>query len=96
MDTKEGEVVDVTPWLEPRKNWLPRQPRQSRNPPKRVYSVTEVAEMLGVSRRTVFSYLSVDDPDKAKIPPDGWFRLPGGHIRIYEWAVDAVLGKCDP
>jgi hypothetical protein len=51
------------------------------------YSVSEVATILNVSRQTVFNYLSFDEPEKAKIPPEGWYRLPSGHIRIFKSSV---------
>jgi len=31
--------------------------------------------------------LAVDESEEAVIPPEAWFKLPNGHIRIREWAV---------
>jgi len=61
---------------------------------ERVYSVSEVAELLSVSRNTVFKWLSLDEPEFAVIPPDAWIRLPSSnHIRIKAWAVRDLLGE---
>jgi len=49
------------------------------------YSVVKAAAILGVSRQTIYKYLSIDEPEYAIIPPDAWFRLPSGYIRIREW-----------
>jgi len=75
-------------WIKPKKDWIPHQ----KSPTKKflvekAYSITQVAEMLAVSRRTIFKWLSIDEPEYAVIPPDAWFRLPSGHIRIREWVV---------
>ena len=54
---------------------------------EKVYSISEVAELLSVSRQTVCKWLSLDESEKALSPPSGWFKLPSGHIRIREWIV---------
>jgi hypothetical protein len=46
-----------------------------------------VAALFGVSRQTVYNWLSFDEPESALIHVDAWFRLPSGHIRIRESAV---------
>lgn len=75
-------------WLEKRENWIPGKPAQRpRKKMSKVYSVTEVAQILAVSRQTVFKWLSIDEPEYAVIPPEAWFRLLSGHIRIREWVV---------
>lgn len=53
-------------------------------PLSRTYSISEVAELLSVSRQTVFKWLSIGDTDEAVIPPEEWFKLLGGQIRIRE------------
>ena len=83
------------PWLDKKKNWLPGADRKARGSklkaerkPETFYSVTEVARIMSVHRDTVFKWLSIDDPDNAVIPPDGWIKLRGcGYIRIRESAV---------
>ena len=77
-------------WLEKRENWLPSgKPRKTKpkRSPEKMYSVSEVAAMLSISRSTVFKWLSIDEPDLAVIPPGAWIKLPNGHIRIREWIV---------
>ena len=54
---------------------------------ERSYSVAEVAEKLKVTRQTIYKYLSLDEPKYAQIPVSGWYRLPGGHLRIKESAL---------
>jgi hypothetical protein len=82
---------------------IARQPRSGQalrpgfaggiEPDKKVYSVSEVAELLRVDAQTVKrKYLALDPDDDAPIPFDGWFRLPGGHIRIYEWVISKIRG----
>jgi len=78
------------PWLEKKENWL--TPGKSKMTPKKlfnekVYSVTEVAASLAVTRQTIYKWLSIDEPEYAIIPPNAWFKLPNGHIRIREWIV---------
>jgi len=51
------------------------------------YSTGKTAELLGVSKQTIFKYLSLEAPEDAVIPPDAYFRLPSGHIRIKAWAI---------
>jgi len=69
-------------WLERKEGWISRGEKTRRMVGERVYSVAQVAEMLAVSRNTIYKYL-----DNAIIPPDAWFRLPSGYIRIREAAV---------
>jgi len=55
---------------------------------KSVLTVAEAATMLGVDEQTIKrKYLALDSEDKAPIPFDAWFRMPGGHIRIYRWII---------
>jgi hypothetical protein len=81
------------PWLEQKKSWL-KQAKQSAAAQKiideRVYSITDVAQILAVTRQTVYKWLSIDEPEDAVIPPEAWFKLPSGHIRIREWIVAKI------
>jgi len=78
------------PWLEKKENWL-KQEKRPMTPQKiineKVYSITDVAHLLSVTRQTVYKWLSIDEPEYAVIPPGAWFKLPNGHIRIREWIV---------
>jgi len=59
---------------------------------ERVYSVSEVARILGVTKQVVYKWLSIGYPEGAIIPPNAWFRLPRSkHIRIKAWAVRKLL-----
>jgi hypothetical protein len=88
-------------WLEKKKNWTIEGGRLKKPPARgakkkmvaRMYSVSEVAELLSVSRRTVFKWLALDDPENAVIPPDAWIKLPSGYIRIKEAAVLELQGQ---
>ena len=51
------------------------------------YSTGETARLLGVTKQTIFKFLSLEAPEDAVIPPDAWFRLPAGHIRIKAWVI---------
>lgn len=62
---------------------------------ERTYRVSEVAEMLSVTRHTVSKWLSVNDPEYAVIPRSSWFRLPSGHIRIKESGILMLMGELD-
>ena len=75
-------------WIE-RKKWFDtsRGNGRGKQTVEMSFSVTEVADMLSISRQTVFKYLSFDEPEAAVIPPNAWYRLPSGHIRIMEWIV---------
>ena len=76
------------PWIEKKENWLKKpQTKKETLPMSKAYSITEVAKLLSVSRRTIFKWLAIDEPEDAVIPPEAWFRLPSGHIRIREWVV---------
>lgn len=82
-------------WIKKTGNWMGPYSRKRSRPQykriERVYSVSEVAELLSVSRNTVFKWLSLDEPEFAVIPPNGWIRLPSGHIRIKEWVIKKLL-----
>ena len=58
---------------------------------EKTYSVSEVAEILSLSPKTVRKWLSPREPDKAFIAPEDWLRLPNGQIRIRERAVRMLL-----
>lgn len=79
------------PWLDPKENWLakPRKTKQPPQPVEKSYSVTEVAEILSVDRKTVFKWLVPDEETgEAIIAGEAWYKLPGsGHIRIRESGV---------
>lgn len=77
-------------WIEKKEGWIGRKEGGNGKkpaPPQKSYSVTEVASLLGISRQTVFKWLSLDEPETAIIPAQAWYRLPSGHIRIREWIV---------
>jgi hypothetical protein len=57
---------------------------------EKVYKIREVCQILSVSRTTVYKWLSIDEPEYAVIPPEGWFKLPGGHIRIHTWVIEKI------
>ena len=88
-------------WLQ-QKNLLEKKGDRPKRPPPRKrrtrieksYSVSEVAEIMSVDRRTVFKWLSISEPDDAVIPPNMWFKLPSGHIRILERAVLDLQNEC--
>lgn len=86
------------PWLEKRtESWLGERGPQKRRQPgalPQLYSVDDVARMFRVGRRTVYKWLATDAPGEGVVPPAGWLRLPGGHIRIYEWAVRQLMDEC--
>lgn len=83
-------------WLEKRKDWLTsggrlQRPRERRVPPEAV-SVSVAAGMLGVDPKTVLrKYMALEPDEDAPIPFGGWFRLPGGHFRIYLWAIRNIM-----
>jgi len=80
-------------WIQKHKNWIPsgRRPRE-RNPPPEAVSVGEAARMLGVDPKTVLrKYMALEPEEDAPIPFEGWFRLPGGHFRIYLWAIRSIV-----
>ncbi len=60
--------------------------------PEKSYTITQAAELCGVTRPTVYKWLAIGFPDEAVIPVEGWFRLPkgkkrAGQIRILESVV---------
>ncbi len=79
-------------WLEDRPDWLggelPEAQPAPTEPESEAMSVGEAARMLGVDPKTFRKYLALDPEDGGPIPFDGWFRLPGGHVRVYRWAVE--------
>ena len=83
----------MTGWLERKEGWLgkdvPRAVPEQRV--EQVYTVAFVAEKLAVDKSTVFKWLSHEDGDGGVIPPEAWFKLPNGHIRIREWIVLKLL-----
>jgi transposase len=79
MDRKEKELTTGARKKRPRKV-------------EKVYSISEVAELLAVNKQTVRKWLSIGDPDGAVIPPNAWLKLPNGHIRIREWIVLKLQG----
>lgn len=85
------------PWIDRADHWLPpmrdRRPAAHR-PPEDMYSVRDVADILHVSKQTVYKWLSLDAPDDAVIAPDDWVKLPGsGHIRIFRRAIDKLQSQ---
>lgn len=69
-------------WLE-RKKWFTKEEKPQKL--EKSYSVSEAARIMGVSRQTVFKWLSVNEPEGAVIPPSAWWRTPAGYIMIKEW-----------
>jgi len=69
--------------------------RRSRpRPPEPTYSVAQVAEIFSVSKATVRKWLSIDFPEDAVIPPDGWFKLPrSGYIRIKHGIITSLKNE---
>ena len=72
-----------------KKRWFNADGSDNRKPQKleKSYSVSDTARIMGVSRQTVFKWLSIAEPEGAVIPPAAWWRTPGGHIRIREWVL---------
>lgn len=79
------------PWIKENKDWLGKREKSevsSQKPvEKQMLTVSEAAYELGVDTQTIRKYLALDAEDKAPIPFDAWYRLPGGHIRIYRWVI---------
>lgn len=80
-------------WLNENKDWVPKKNKKptSRTKLEKVYSISEVAEILSVHRQTIMKWLSFDSPEDAIIPPKKWFKLPNGHIRIRESIIIELL-----
>ena len=58
------------------------------------YSITKVAEILSVTRQTIFKWLTVDEFGNSIIPSDSWYRLPGSnHIRIKAYIIQKIKNK---
>jgi hypothetical protein len=57
---------------------------------ERLYTVRQVADKFQITKTTVYKWLSIDEPKYAVIPPEGWFKLPGGHIRIHPWVIEKI------
>ena len=85
----------IVPWLEKRERWFPAVGgvRDRKPPVEKTYSVTEVMELLSVTRHTVFKWLMSDEDGAATIPAAGWFKLPSGHIRIRESALSGLMDR---
>ena len=83
----------MTDWLEDRPDWLgddlPEAQLAPAVPENEALTIGEAARSLGVTPLTVKKYLALDPEEGGPIPFAGWFRLPGGHIRVYRWAVEA-------
>ena len=87
-------------WIDKRDNWITsgrrlQRPREEARPAARraktePLTVTEAARMLGVDRKTIRKYLALDPEDEAPIMWDHWYRLPGGHIRIYAEGIERL------
>jgi hypothetical protein len=87
-----GEEADVNDWLERREDWLGKRDQVVPGPAvEKVYSVESVGHLLDVKRKTVYKWLSHEDNDGGVIPPEAWFKLPNGQIRIREWIVLKLL-----
>lgn len=74
-------------WIEKKEGWIEKKGGNGKAPPVKLeksYSVSDAARIMGVSRQTVFKWLSVDDPENAVIPPAAWWRTAGGYIMIKE------------
>jgi excisionase family DNA binding protein len=57
------------------------------------FSISQVARILAVDSRTVRKWLAVEDSRGAAIPRSGWYRLPGGQIRIKRSAVKKLQSE---
>jgi hypothetical protein len=93
------------PWIDKKQGWLGSKDRvaepQSRRAaekkeesgPGQVYSVAQVAKMCAVDKKTIYNWMAFDkdDPGEYIIPPEAWFKLPGGDIRIREWIIKQLL-----
>lgn len=92
-----GTSQKMEKWIPEKTHWLGPRPKQRRKAGKkdvdRMYSVQDVAQLMSVSKRTVMKWLSVDEPEFAVIPPEGWIKLQNGYIRIREWAVILLQQK---
>lgn len=71
-------------WLEKKAHWLPERKdspgRPDPRPVEQSYSVVEAAKLLSVHPNTMYKYLAI-------LPDAGWYKLPGGDIRIKESAL---------
>jgi len=54
--------------------------------PLDLFTTIQFAELIGVSPKTVNRWIS-----EGVIPEDGYKRTPGGHYRIYRFAMQYVL-----
>lgn len=90
IDTSGGRLKNTSG---PTRSHRTRPPERRQLPP--CYTVAEVAEILHVTKPTVMAWLEYDegDPQSAVINPGLWFKLPNGHIRIRQAAVDQLLGS---
>lgn len=71
------------------------QPPASRKELEKLYSIAEVARIFKVDKRTIVKWMDFDEdaPNEAPIPPDAWFKLPNGNIRIREWIILKLMGE---
>ena len=75
-------------WIEKKEKWFePKRQKSNGSKSQRSYSVSEVAHIMGVSRQTVFKWLSIDEPEIAMILPSAWWRTDSGYIMIKESAL---------
>ena len=81
-------------WIEKKGDWLGKgrkdqrsEVRGQRSDEKKVLTVAEAAYELGVDKQTVYKYMAMEAGEEAPIPFDAWYRLPGGHIRIYRYII---------
>ena len=84
MDTSGGRLRGPKP---------PKAPDSTRRKADPIYKVSEVMDLFKVDRRTVLKWmepLNEQDPESSVIPASGWFKLPGGDIRIYAWAISKI------
>lgn len=85
-------------WIREHDNWLGKGKAESsklkaEKGEKPVLTVAEAAVELGVDKQTVRKYLALDPEDEAPIPFNAWYRLPGGHIRIYRYIIVEMKGE---
>ena len=73
-------------WIEKKENWFADRIGERPKPARleRSYSVSDAARIMGVSRGTIFKWLSIDEPENAVIPPSAWWRRDNGYIMIKE------------
>lgn len=77
-------------WIERKKWFTPGGNGRRDQVVELSYSIPEVAEILSVSRDTIYKWMALDCPEEAVIPPAAWYRLPNGRIRIRQWIVSKI------